>query len=116
MKLFEIAGEELYFDLEKISDFVRIDESSPKNLEELFNKSEETGEEKPIHEDDDSLQGPLIDMTRWDLVKAMIETVLTEREIVDEDMGITMLGKQLSIPCRLSFNTLIKHKLIKTNK
>jgi len=55
-------------------------------------------------------------MTRWDLVKAMIETVLTEREIVDEDMGITMLGKQLSIPCRLSFNTLIKHKLIKTNK
>ena len=42
----------------------------------------------------------------------MIETILSENGIVDEDMGKTMLGKQLSIPCRLSFNTLIKHKLI----
>ena len=45
----------------------------------------------------------------------MIETILSENGVVDEGMGSTMLGKQLSIPCRLSFNTLIKHKLIKKN-
>jgi len=110
MELFEIGGNQYYFDLEKISDFVRIDEEKPKNLEELFNK--ETDKE----EKEDMMQGPLIDMTRWDLVKAMIETVLSENGIIDEDMGSTMLGKQLSIPTKISFNTLIKHKLIKNNR
>jgi hypothetical protein len=69
----------------------------------------------PKYKDEYIPQGPLIDMTRWDLTKAMIETILSENGIVDEDMGSTMLGKQLSIPFRLSFNTLIKHKLIKRN-
>ncbi len=111
MEYFDIAGNEFYFDLDNISDFVRINEKEPKNLEELLNISEENIENKEITEP----QGPLIDMTRWDLVKAMIETILSENSIVDEGMGTTMLGKQLSIPCRLSFNTLIKHKLIKRN-
>ena len=111
MELFEIGGNEYYFDLKMISDFVRIDEENPKNLEELFNK--EKTEEK---NEEDIMQGPLIDMTKWDLVKAMIETVLSENGIVDDDMGPTMLGKQLSIPTRISFNTLIKHKLIKNNR
>jgi hypothetical protein len=111
MEYFDIAGNEFYFDLDNISDFVRINEEEPKNLEELLNISEENIENKEITE----RQGPLIDMTRWDLVKAMIETILSENSIVDEGMGSTMLGKQLSIPCRLSFNTLIKHKLIKRN-
>lgn len=111
MELFEISGNEYYFDLDMISDFVRIKDEKPKNLEELFNKEEDKEETE-----EDIMQGPLIDMTRWDLVKAMIETVLSENGIVDDDMGPTMLGKQLSIPTRLSFNTLIKHKLIKNNK
>jgi hypothetical protein len=111
MEYFDIAGNEFYFDLDNISDFVRINEEEPKNLEELLNISEENIENIEITE----RQGPLIDMTRWDLVKAMIETILSENSIVDEGMGSTMLGKQLSIPCRLSFNTLIKHKLIKRN-
>jgi hypothetical protein len=46
----------------------------------------------------------------------MIETILSENSIVDEDMGLSMLGKQLSIPCKISMNTLIKHNLIKNNK
>lgn len=110
MELFEIAGNQYYFDLETISNFVRIDEEKPRNLEDLFNKEDNTEQKE-----DEIMQGPLIDMTRWDLVKAMIETVLSENGIVDDDMGPTMLGKQLSIPTRISFNTLIKHKLIKNN-
>jgi hypothetical protein len=109
-ELFDIAGDEFYFDLDTIADFVRISEEE-NNLDELFNKSPKENKNENIVE----TQGPLIDMTRWDLVKAMIETILSENGIVDEGMGKTMLGKQLSIPCRLSFNTLIKHKLIKRN-
>tara|TARA_R110000803_G_scaffold99551_2_gene167621 strand:- start:826 stop:1158 length:333 start_codon:yes stop_codon:yes gene_type:complete len=110
MEFFEIAGNEFYFDLEEISDFVRINEEEPKKLEELFDTSEKKENNELIES-----QGPLIDMTRWDLLKVMIETILSENGVVDEGMGSTMLGKQLSIPCRLSFNTLIKHKLIKKN-
>lgn len=115
MELFEIAGVQYYFDLDKISDFVKIDENPSKNLDELLTKKDDTEEVNNV----DSLQqfeGPLIDMTRWDLVKGMIEVILTEQSIVDEDMGIVMLGKQLSIPTRISFNTLLKHKLIKINR
>jgi hypothetical protein len=113
MELFEVAGEEFYFDLDKISDFVRIDEESPKGLEKLLDKEEVDGDQ--TRDIDDSIQGPLIDMTKWDLVKAMIESILNENAIVDEDMGVAKLGKQLSIPFRISFNTLIKNKLIKIN-
>ncbi len=111
-ELFNIAGDEFYFDLDTIADFVRINEEE-NNLDELLNNSSK--ENKNENETIVESQGPLIDMTRWDLVKAMIETILSENGIVDEGMGKTMLGKQLSIPCRLSFNTLIKHKLIKRN-
>lgn len=120
-ELFEIAGEEFYFDLDNISDYVKIEENiKSTNLDNLLTKEVEA--EKDIdgkviepYKDEYIPQGQLVDMTRWDLTKAMIETILSENGIVDEDMGSTMLGKQLSIPFRLSFNTLIKHNLIKRN-
>lgn len=113
MELFDIAGKEFYFDLDGIAEFVSIKESDTRNLDELFTKKSKEDlitEEVIIKEE---LQGPLIDMTRWDLTKAMVETILSENGIVDEAMGITKLGQQLSIPFRLSFNTLVRHKLIK---
>jgi hypothetical protein len=112
MDLFEVAGQEFYFDLDAISDFVRIDEEKPKSVDDLLGKNIEDDEEPTNVE----LQGPLIDMTKWDLVKGLIESLLTENSIVDEAMGIQKLESQLSIGFRISFNTLIKHKLIKQNK
>jgi hypothetical protein len=111
MELFEISGTKFYFDLESISDFVRIDEKDSKSIDALFKSGEESEETE-----EEILQGPMVDMTKWELVKGMMESILTDNSIVDEDMGITMLGKQLSIPFRLSFNTLVKHKLIKISK
>jgi len=111
MELFEIAGEKFYFDLDAISDYVRIDEKTPKSIEELLDKNESQEEENNLE-----TQGPLIDMTKWDLVKGLMESILTDNGIVDEAMGIQKLGEQMSIGFRLSFNTLIKHKLIKRNK
>ncbi len=118
-ELFEIAGEEFYFDLDNISDYVKIEENiKSTNLDNLLTKEVEKDIDGKViepYKDEYIPQGQLVDMTRWDLTKAMIETILSENGIVDEDMGSTMLGKQLSIPFRLSFNTLIKHNLIKRN-
>jgi hypothetical protein len=114
MELFEIAGEHFYFDLDGIADFVRIDENEPKNLEDLLMKDTQIDKDNNIVNDDELVSGPLIDMTRWDLTKAMVETILSENSgIIDERMGVAKLGEQLSIPFRLSFNTLVRHKLIK---
>ena len=113
-ELFEIAGQEFYFDLNEIAEFVRINDKDDNSLADLLNKN--YGEDLENNNEElkeDILQGQLIDMTRWDLTKAMVETILTENGIVDEAMGITKLGEQLSIPFRLSFNTLVRHKLIK---
>ena len=107
MELFEVAGEKFYFDLDSISDFVRIDDDNNKSIDDIL------GENDPSEVENPELQGQLIDMTKWDMTKALIETVLNENGIVDEAMGVVKLGEQLSIPFRLSFNTLIKHKLIK---
>jgi hypothetical protein len=112
MELFEISGTKFYFDLESISNFVRIDEKDSRSIDELFKRGEESDES----EEEEVMHGPMVDMTKWELVKGMMESILTDSSIVDEDMGITMLGKQLSIPFRLSFNTLVKHKLIKISK
>lgn len=113
MELFEIAGEQFYFDLDGIADFVRVDENEPRNLEDIFKKDPKINKDKVSIDDNELLTVPLIDMTRWDLTKAMVETILSENGVIDEAMGITKLGEQLSIPFRLSFNTLVRHKLIK---
>ena len=43
----------------------------------------------------------------------MIEVLLTEREEVDENLG-TYATKDLSIPFRLAFNTLLTHNILKS--
>ena len=43
----------------------------------------------------------------------MIEVVLTEREELDENLGIHS-AKKTSIPFRLAFNTLLRHNIIKS--
>jgi hypothetical protein len=44
------------------------------------------------------------------MIKNMIETVLTEDQIVDENMG--MKTNEVSIPFKLSFNSLLIKNII----
>lgn len=114
-ELFEISGKEFYFDLDEISDYIRV-ESDTSIDELLMDEEPNSGDTNNTNAFRDFSNGSqVIDVTRWELVRALIETTLNETGIVDEDMGITKLGEQLSIPFRMSFNTLIKNKLIKTN-
>ena len=104
IELFGVAGNEYYFDLDKISEFVRIDR--PGSVESLLGPTE--GEENS-----DNIYSQIIDVTKWETTKAIIETVLNETTPVDEVMGYSKLEDQLSIPFKLSFNTLLKYKIIK---
>ena len=112
MELFEIAGREFYFDLDSVSDYIKLKESE--SLDDIL--EEFTEEKKDTVTDSDYMEGQMIDISKWEITKAMIETVLSEHGVVDEKMGVTKLGEQLSIPFRLAFNTLLQNKLIKENE
>ena len=105
LELFSIAGGDYYFDLDELSEFVRVDK--PGSVEALLGSTKEEEEENP-----EEIYSQVIDLTKWETTKVMIESVLTESEPVDEAMGLSRLSSQLSIPFKLSFNTLLKYKMI----
>ncbi len=130
-ELFRIANEEYYIDLNKVSEFIRMEPT----LDELLlssnqesRTSKEVKENEEIHEDWDGdvekkeiiFEGPqntnmMMDVAKWEIVRALLESLLNENGIIDESMGIKKLESQLSIPFRLSFNTLLINKIIKKN-
>jgi len=81
--MFKILGENYYVDLDKIEKEVEI-----MNL---------TGESQ-IH------------LVKYEMIKNMLETVLTENETVDENMGFKT--NEVTIPFKISFNTLLIKKII----
>jgi len=51
------------------------------------------------------------DLVKFEMVKLMLEVVLSEREEIDENLGVHS-SKNLSIPFKLAFNTLLLNKII----
>ncbi len=53
-----------------------------------------------------------ISVTRYETFKLLMEIVLSERESIDDTLGLHS-AKELSIPFKISFNTLLLNKIIK---
>ena len=54
-----------------------------------------------------------INLVKFELVKMLLDTVLTENDVMmDERLGMKMENK-LSIPFKIAFNSLLNKKLIK---
>ena len=51
-----------------------------------------------------------ISVVTYELIKIMIETILTEKDEVDETLGDK---SDVSIPFKIAFNTLLYNKIIK---
>lgn len=52
------------------------------------------------------------DVVQYDFVKILVEVLLTEREEIDENLGIHS-SRNLSIPFKFAFNTLLYNKILK---
>jgi hypothetical protein len=52
-----------------------------------------------------------INVIKFEMVKMLLDTVLTEQEIVDEKLGMKS-NTNTSIPFRIAFNSLLNKKLI----
>ena len=81
--MFTVFGENYYLDLDKIDKEVE--------LKSLSGESQ-------IH------------LVKYEMIKHMVETILTEDEEVDEKMG--MNSNEVSIPFKISFNSLLMKKII----
>ncbi len=103
--LLEIGGKELYIDVERLSEIVRIDPSEKivKNLE----TEEETEEENLL--DDSAVQ---IDVTKYELYREMVGTLLSYNEEIDNRMGKVALNAT-SVPFKLAYNTLLMKGIIR---
>jgi hypothetical protein len=98
--LLEIGGKELYLDIDRLSEIVRIEPNVPVT---------EEGEEDSEVYDEAVIQ---VDVTKYEMYREMIGTLLTYNEEYDEKMGLVALNKA-TIPFKLSYNTLLMKGIIK---
>ena len=94
--MIKVLGENYYFDLDKIEEYL---DMSIKPDEEI---------------EDDEFSGSTdmkINIIKFEMVKMLMDTILTEHEEIDEKLGIKS-STNTSIPFRLAFNSLLNKKLI----
>lgn len=114
-EMFSIAGNPFYFDLETLSKFIKVERSESIDAILREAKKEMNAESGTNSTENDEIDpdAQIVDVTKWETTKVMIECVLSEQGPLDEAMGFEKLNDQLSIPFKLSFNTLLKNKIIK---
>jgi hypothetical protein len=83
-----VLGEQYYVDLN--------------SLENTINFKPESGPEGEIH----------INVAKYEIIKMMIEIIMSESEEADENLGTHNL-KKLSIPFKIAFNTLLQNQILK---
>jgi len=97
--MFKIFNEIYYVDIDAIDEYVQFTAEIQEELDGgSVDMTTEIKEEKQIH------------LVKYELVKNFLETVLTEANEVDEDLG--MKSNEVSIPFKIAFNSLLIKKII----
>ena len=96
--MFKIFNENYYIDINKIDEYVQFTDEVVDEVEVDGEVVTETKEEKQIH------------LVKYELIKNLLETILTESNEVDEDLG--MKSNEVTIPFKIAFNSLLMTKII----
>jgi len=96
--MIEILGHLYYIDLSELENFVELD--TPKSVGKEEGSSDELKDYQHFS------------IIKYEVIKTMIEVILTEREELDDNLGIHT-SRNTSIPFRIAFNTLLRHNIIK---
>ena len=89
--MIQLMGENYYFDLDVINDYINIE-----------SKQVVTGDTDQH-----------ISVVKYEMVKMMMEIIVTEQEETDEMLGHKG-SNNLTIPFKIAWNTLLKHKMIQS--
>lgn len=87
--MLQVLGELYYIDLDSVSKTIDMPNHS------ISGETEQT-----------------INLVSFEVIKMMLEIIMTERDEVDENLGIHS-ANNLSIPFKVAFNTLLKHEILK---
>jgi hypothetical protein len=90
--MISVLGENYYIDLDVIEQYL---DMSDKEIPETLSGETEIK----------------INIIKFDMVKMLLETILTEQDTVDEKLGMKG-SSNTSIPFRIAFNSLLNKKLI----
>jgi hypothetical protein len=97
--MFKIFNENYYIDIDAIDRYVQLDVEVPdEDLTDEDGESITLKEEKQIH------------LVKYELVKNLLETILTESNEVDEEMGLKT--NEVTIPFKIAFNSLLMKQII----
>jgi hypothetical protein len=88
-----VLGENYFIDLDKIEDYL------------------DMGQDENSTESSTGTTEMRINIIKFEMVKMLLETILTEQEIMDEKLGMKS-NSNTSIPFRIAFNSLLNKKLI----
>jgi hypothetical protein len=88
-----VLGENYFIDLDKIEEYL------------------DMGQEENSTESSTGTTETRINIIKFEMVKMLLETILTEQEIMDEKLGMKS-NSNTSIPFRIAFNSLLNKKLI----
>lgn len=86
--MLKILGEHYYLDLDEIEEYITL----------------------PSSESVSGVNETQISVTRYETIKMLMDTVLTENESIDETLGVKSSG--MSISFKFAFNTLLNKKII----
>ena len=88
--MIEVLGEMYYIDLDEVTETINIpsDESSTGDTEQTIN------------------------LVSFEIIKMMLEIIMIGKEEIDNNLGVHST-KDLSIPFKIAFNTLLKHQILK---
>lgn len=88
-----VLGENYFIDLDKIEEYL------------------DMGQDDNSSDSSTGVTETRINIIKFEMVKMLLETVLTEQEIMDEKLGMKS-NSNTSIPFRIAFNSLLNKKLI----
>lgn len=54
-----------------------------------------------------------IDMARYEIIRVLFEVILSTQDEIDDELGVDRALEGLSLPFKLSFNTLLQYGIIK---
>ena len=89
----KVLGEHYYIDLDKLEEY--LDMSDETDVEPYSGTTEMK-----------------INIIKFEMVKMLLETVLSETEFEDDKLGLKGSSNQVSIPFKIAFNSLLNKKLI----
>ena len=104
--LLEIGGKELYLDIDRLSELVRIEQEAPPIT--VNEGKDEIDIEQPISD----AGGLHIDVSKYEMYREMIGGLMMYNEEVDNKMGMVGLNNT-TIPFKIAFNTLLMKGILK---